>query len=375
MSILYIVLLSYVLVYITFQSVLLIRFLFFTQPVLLFSKKEKPRISILIAARNEEQSILDCLKSIDQLNYSTNCIEVFIGDDQSTDATNAIVQDFIKNKPNFNLIRIETTVGKAKGKANVLAQLAHKATGEFLFITDADIQVPKYWIEGLLGSFTDDTGIVSGATVVRGKGVFAGIQQIDWAYAFGMVHIVSEMNMPVSAVGNNMAIRKTCYDETGGYENIAFSVTEDLELFISAIDKGWKFRNLLDTPSVAKSTALKTMAEALRQRKRWLSGALRLPILLLVFLGMQAIYFPVFFCAFILLPWTWVLFAWLVIWILQTLFISLIARKMVIPNFWNHLLAFELNRYVFPIVLFIYNLLPTGIVWKGRTYTGKEVQP
>jgi len=40
-----------------------------------------PVISLLIAARNEESTILNCLLTISQLDYPANAVEVLIGDD------------------------------------------------------------------------------------------------------------------------------------------------------------------------------------------------------------------------------------------------------------------------------------------------------
>lgn len=360
--------LCFAVVYITFQFILLARLLYFYKPVRLFEHPDKPLISILIAARNEETTIISCLEAIQNLNYPEEKIEVWIGDDQSTDATAARVAECIQNLPNYTLVSIQPGTGAVKGKANVLAQLAQRATGEFLFITDADIHVPEYWIESLLGGFEAQTGIVSGSTVVSGTGIFSNVQRTDWAYAFGMAHVVSEMNMPVTAVGNNMAIRKSCYESTGGYEKLPFSITEDFELFKAALRKGWGYRNLLGASSTAESAPLKSLKEVLDQRKRWLSGAIRLPVVLLLFLTMQAMYFPVLVLACIYLPGMWVFVFWLTIFNLQNIFIELTSSKLGIHSLRNNVVLFELNRYIFPLLLFIYHVLPIGVKWKGRTY-------
>lgn len=367
--------LGYALLYISYQLVLLVRIILNEKFKIRFPFSEYPKVSILIAARNEEGCILSCLTAIEQLQYPIDKIDVWIGDDQSTDATNEIVARFIQDKPNFQLISIRPSTTHVKGKANVLAQLAKLATGEFLFITDADIQVPTRWIKSLLFAFKDSVGIVSGSTIVEGSSLLAKIQRIDWAYASGMIHVVSEMNIPVTAIGNNMAIRKSCYDEIGGYENLAFSVTEDLELFLATIKKGWKFRNLLNADSTAQSTALHSILEILQQRKRWTTGAFRLPKLLLLFLIIQAIYFPVLLLAFLYVPACWILPFWLTIFSLHVSFIGIVSRRINKPDIKKYVLLFELNRYVFPILLFVYTLLPIGVQWKGRTYKGKDIQP
>lgn len=367
--------LVYATIYISYQLVLIVRIILNTKFKLSYPFSENPTISILIAARNEEASILTCLKAIEGLHYPTNKIEVWIGDDQSTDATNAIVSNYIQDKPYVKLVSIKPTLTQVKGKANVLAQLAKLATGEFLFITDADIQVPSNWIKSLLSGFKDSVGIVSGSTVVDGSGIYAKVQRIDWAYASGMIHVVSDMNIPVTAVGNNMAIRKTCYEETGGYENLPFSVTEDLELFLAVLKNGWGFRNLLNADSTARSSALPSVYEVLQQRKRWATGAFRLPKILLVFLIIQALYFPVLLLAFLSLPILWVIPFWFTIFSLHAAFITVVSIKMNMPDIKKYIILFELNRYVFPMMLFVYNLLPIGVKWKGRTYKGKEIQP
>src|SRR5690606_2225422 len=53
-----------------------------------------PHISILIAARNEEAHILTCLQAIDNLHYPKDKLQVLVGNDRSTDRTQALVEEF-----------------------------------------------------------------------------------------------------------------------------------------------------------------------------------------------------------------------------------------------------------------------------------------
>ncbi|WP_332367855.1 glycosyltransferase [Spirosoma telluris] len=93
-----------------------------------------PSISILIAARNEEVTILACLQAITQLHYSPGSVEVLIGNDQSTDQTAQLVAGFIRERPNFRILNIPESDSGLKGKANVLAQLAKQARGRSCFL-------------------------------------------------------------------------------------------------------------------------------------------------------------------------------------------------------------------------------------------------
>lgn len=128
-----------------------------------------PFISILIAARNEEANIVSCLQAISKLEYPIDRFEVWVGDDQSTDRTKELVTEFVQDHPNFYLHTIEENLGKAKGKANVLAHLAHKAKGEVFCITDADVIVPTSWLKGLVTHWDENVGMITGITLVSGK--------------------------------------------------------------------------------------------------------------------------------------------------------------------------------------------------------------
>ena len=161
--------------------ILLLGFLLLLNALLLLLPKDKtaaefqhdkPFISILIAARNEEENIFSCLQAVAALSWPTDKFEVLVGDDQSSDGTGAMVQEFIKDKPNFRLVSIDQNLGQARGKANVLAHLARQAKGEFFFITDADVRVPALWIQSLLANSDTKKVIVSGATFMQDSSLF-----------------------------------------------------------------------------------------------------------------------------------------------------------------------------------------------------------
>ena len=122
------------------------------------------KVSILLPARNEEKTILRCLQALDQLDYPQHLLEILIGNDDSSDATERVVLEFIRDKPHFELHTIQLQTPGLKGKANVLAQLAHRASGDYFFFCDADIAVAPTWIERMLPLFRPKVGVVVGVT-------------------------------------------------------------------------------------------------------------------------------------------------------------------------------------------------------------------
>lgn len=333
---------------------------------LTIEKKDTPFVSILLAVRNEENTIVRCLNALSNLNYPQ--FEVLIGNDRSEDQTKKIVENFIQGKNNFKVFDIHAELGMAKGKANVLAHLAKQAKGEYFFITDADIKVPSYWIPGMLKHSEEKTGIVSGVTVIEGQNLFGKLQSLEWIFAFGMIKTVSDLRIPVTAVGNNMMIARKAYESVGGYENIPFSITEDFQLFRETLKKGWAYKNIVNAEVLAYSKPAENISHLLKQRKRWMTGAFRLPWLLVVCLLIQSLFFPVMVITLVLFP-VWGVLLWMSKILLQQVYIALVMRRM---NAWSGLLKyfvlFEIYSGLLSFFLLIYYILPVRVEWKGRKY-------
>lgn len=351
-----------------FVLILLLFILKKDRPASSYSGHHQPFVSILIAARNEEDNILACLQAVAALSWPADKFEVLIGDDQSDDKTGELVQAFIRDKKNFHLYRIEENLGNAKGKANVLANLARKAKGEFFFITDADIRVPQYWIQSLLANHGNKIGIVSGATRMEEDSFFAYCQSVDWVYGFSMIKTASDCGIPVSAVGNNMMIAAEAYRSTGGYEKIPFSVTEDHALFMETLKQGWTYKNMMSPDCLAVTKPMASVRELLAQRKRWMQGAVQVPLPLLLFLFLQSLFLPIAIAGVLFFPFYGSIF-WIIKIVLQQFFIILSFRKIQRPyHVLKGLFSYEFYcGLLSPLVLLSY-CIPTKVRWKGRVY-------
>ena len=331
--------------------------------------KAEPFVSILIAVRNEELTIIKCLEAIGRLDYPANKIEILLGDDASTDNTYDIIRNYIKHKPFYRCLRIKENLGKARGKANVLAHLTRLATADYYFITDADIEVPKTWIRDMLaGIRSRNTGIVTGVTTVSGKGLFQELQAIDWINALGLMQIVSDLKLPVSTMGNNMLITRAAYEATGGYEIMPFSLTEDVQLFKAVIKKGFRSFNLFHPGVLALSAPAPTWPELLHQRKRWMQGIWLLPWYMSLILIIYASFYA--FC----LPFFAYVSGWVVLGIflaklfLQTLFINRCLTRLQLRYRLEKIILFEFYAIFVSLITILFFLLPLKVRWKERQY-------
>ena len=232
-------------------------------------------ISILVAARNEEAVILDCLQSLARQSYPLDRIEILIGDDQSDDKTAEVIRSFIKDKPQFHYHYIDYTYPGLRGKQNVLANLARKASGELFLITDADITHHEDWAALLAAGFDKkDVGVVSGPTIIRPTGIWERFQALDWLNGVAAIKSFDFAGLPVTSIGNNMGVTKEAYDKTGGYENLPFSITEDYLLFKSVLEAGFDRNWLFHPKALNYSAATYGWKNLLNQRRRWFKGGL-----------------------------------------------------------------------------------------------------
>ncbi len=328
---------------------------------------KRPFISILLAVRNEAPNISACLEALYALEYPSDCYEVLIGDDDSEDDTATIIAKFIEDKPHFHYFFIQKRLNKARGKANVLAQLAHQAEGDYLFFTDADVVVAPEWLESV--RFFDDAklGILNGCTLVEGKTLFDKMQCLDWALMQELIYLLSQWKVPLTAMGNNMAVSRDAYEATGGYENLTFSLTEDFALFQAIVRKKFTFATDNHPDRVAYTKGIKKMNDWLQQRKRWMQGALRLPKHLVFLLFIQAL-FLIILIGVGFLNIRLALGLGLLSVVAQGVILARVLSRIGRIDLLKYAMVYQIFSWIMGIIMVFYYLLPIKIQWKGRTY-------
>jgi len=118
-----------------------------------------PTVSVLIAARNEQNDI--GWKIVETLgwDYPSAKLEVLVASDASVDRTDEIVNGI--QDPRVKLIRME----RRGGKGRALNRLAHEASGVVLFFTDANAHIPSHCIRRMVRHLADErVGCVTGRT-------------------------------------------------------------------------------------------------------------------------------------------------------------------------------------------------------------------
>lgn len=332
-------------------------------------EKQLPIISIIVAARNEEENILSCLESLDNLIYPENKIDIIIVDDASDDNTLNIVSNFIHGKMKFRVIYMqENTDAILKGKVRAMAEGIKLASGEIILTTDADCVVNPLWAKTIASYYSEEVGVVNGFTSQTANDIFSGIQAIDFIYLLFIASGAINLGKPVSCIGNNMSFRKKAYEETGGFENLQFSVTEDF-LLLNSIQKIGKYKVIypLSKDSLVISKPSSSLKELFNQKKRWAVGGIDTPalgigLMLSSFLtNLFLLLTPFFFSA-----------VWLYLLIFKVAidFFVLVPvhQRLGLQKNLKYFLMFEIYYIIYVVLLPFVVLFSKKVKWKDRVY-------
>jgi cellulose synthase/poly-beta-1,6-N-acetylglucosamine synthase-like glycosyltransferase len=334
--------------------------------------KFQPVVSVLIAARNEAASLPACLDHLAVQDYPSEKIQVLILNDRSTDDTADIARSYTARYQFMDYFEIDHDEPGLRGKMNVIAQGISRARGEIILITDADCFPSETWISGMVGYFTPDTGMVGGLTHIDGNSIFARIQACDWFFLQAVAAGSAGLGNPVSILGNNFGFRRSTYEQTGGYEQLPFSLTEDMAL-LQAIRRKTAMRITypLDPKTLVRSRAAATPSALMHQRLRWIAGGRRTDsagwiMLLTTFLLHLLLPVSLIFGPASSLLWQ-VIAVILIVDFLLLMRITLRVRK---PRFLLLFPLFEIYFFIYTTVFGILSLFPVGVRWKGRIYRG-----
>src|SRR6478735_1320988 len=96
-----------------------------------------PRVSIIVAARNEETNVEAALESLLAQDYPD--LELTVVDDRSSDATPAILARVQARDARLRVVRIDRLPAGWLGKNYALERGAAAASGDILVFADADV--------------------------------------------------------------------------------------------------------------------------------------------------------------------------------------------------------------------------------------------
>ena len=200
-----------------------------------------PAVSVIVPARNEEESLGACLYSLVS-QRGVEC-EIMVVDDGSTDRTREIAQSFA----GVRVITAASLQPGFTGKCNALACGAGEARGEWLLFTDADtVHLPGSLAASLHEAEEYQTALLSYSPEQEVHGFWEkAVMPVIFAELTGTYRTsdINDAASPAAAAnGQYLLITREAYDAVGGHAAVMRSLLEDVEMARAVKRSGRRIR-------------------------------------------------------------------------------------------------------------------------------------
>lgn len=345
---------------------------FLTAPRFENNQKEisnKPLVSILIPARNEEKNISQIIDDIIKQTYKN--FELIILDDESEDKTAEIISDKISEYNSNNKIKLIS--GKPLpngwlGKNWACHQLSKEANGEYLLFIDADVRLSsgvvesclfyknKYKLE-MISSFP--TQIINSF----GEWLIVPLMNFLLLAFLPLKKVYSSANKSfIAANGQFLFIAKSAYEKIGGHLTFKERVVEDMEIARQVKKSGFNMMTFLGADSVS-CRMYDGFGHAFNGfSKNYFPGFNTSPIIFFLFL---AFLFTTYFLPFLMIFMNSSFVLIVLIILLGRLAISVSSRQTILVNILLH--PVQMLIMITIGVNSVYKTKTKKLKWKGRS--------
>lgn len=250
-------------------------------PVDLMKTDELPPISVLVAARNEEEHIESTVRSLANQNYPKDLYKIVVVNDRSEDRTGDILERLQQEIENLEIVTVESIQDGISPKKYALLQGVAEIETPFVAATDADCVHPADWLRTYASILTPDLGVATALTSNEKKkydswfeSVWQKMQYIEHnALAFVSAGTISR-GMGFTANGNNMLFNRELYEKSGAEAmKIHLTSGDDFFLIQTAEKRNFSLKFVVNKSSVVRTVPQPTIPKLLNQRARWASKA------------------------------------------------------------------------------------------------------
>jgi glycosyltransferase involved in cell wall biosynthesis len=224
------------------------------------SSAGNPRVSVIVPACNEEETIAQALNMLLALDYDN--YEVIAVNDRSTDLTGEILEQMEKthfsqktrerghpNCNNFRVIHHTELPSGWLGKTHAMWTAAKEATGDWLLFTDADVLFKPDSLRRALAyaeSVPADHVVLFPRMIMKRPGEYMMIAFFQTMFTFG--HRPWKVADPSTddhmGVGAFNLVRRRVYDAVGTYAALRMEVLDDMKLGKVVKKAGFAQRNV-----------------------------------------------------------------------------------------------------------------------------------
>ena len=194
----------------------------------------RPRVSVLVPARNEEHRILHaCLHSILAQDYAD--FEVIAVNDRSTDSTLAVLRSLAEGDARLRVVDGTETPEGWLGKPHALRQALEASSGEWVLATDADMlfqaSALRTAVEYVLKNDCDALTLIPRFEAVSfWERVFVPSWQWGGLILFPPEIVNRDGSRLSIGIGGFFLMRRAALERAGGFDCVSAEVLEDMRM-------------------------------------------------------------------------------------------------------------------------------------------------
>ena len=237
------------------------------------SRQYKTTVSVLIAARNEEDKLEKTILDILAQNYPADLLQLIVVDDHSTDRTSGIILSFAPD--GVKLIKLNEARALNSYKKKAITEAIKLSDSELIVTTDGDCRMGTEWLKTIVNFYEsgDYKMISSPVAFFEEKNSFEEMQSLEFLFLIGLGAAGIGNNMPSTCNGANLAYRRDVFHELKGFQGIDDLASGDDELFLHKVASAYPGRIgfCKSADALVYTHAKSSLKEFIQQRKRWAS--------------------------------------------------------------------------------------------------------
>jgi 1,2-diacylglycerol 3-beta-glucosyltransferase len=236
------------------------------------TRDQWPLVSLMVSAKNEEAVIGKLVMMLCQLDYPADRYEVWIIDDNSSDNTPVVLEQFAGQYQQLRVFRRAANAGG--GKSGALNQVLPLTKGEIIVVFDADAQVQADFLQQVLPLFDRER---VGAVQMR-KATIAHPEDARNFWIQGQMAemtfdaFMQQQRIAIGGLGelrgNGQFVRRTALEQCGGWNEE--TITDDLDLTIQLHLNQWDIDCVMLPP--VEEEGVTSALPLWHQRNRWVEG-------------------------------------------------------------------------------------------------------
>jgi cellulose synthase/poly-beta-1,6-N-acetylglucosamine synthase-like glycosyltransferase len=238
--------------------------------------RERPSVSVVIPAHNEEDKLEATLTSLSKQQYRGS-LEFVIVNDRSKDATPQIIQKFVALDPRFRLVNVTEPSKRLAPKVNAVNTGIQNSKGEIIIASDADCQYPERWVANIVSHFEPDVAMVVGYVESTRAGTTRNwverFESADWFTLMLTSRSLTRFGWKFASSANNQAYRRSAFHAIGGFGASGRAPSGDEDLLTQRMGRlpGMRvvFASTPDSRVLTRPVA--NFGSLLKQRRRWVS--------------------------------------------------------------------------------------------------------